>query len=452
MLLTTRKTLEEIAVYSVMMQRNPITMAARLKRKFLARYGLPVKGSELRAMPDFAAPGAAFEDAWRACGPQVRTHLRTGGGVVVHCRGGRGRAGTIAAMEKSIRVQAGGHCYEVLVGSQLLGDTGALIGGKLAGRSCAVISDDNVASHFADAVVASLKASGRRPTLITVPAGEESKTMERAGTICEKMSEAGVDRSSFVVALGGGMIGDLAGFVAAIYHRGISCVQVPTTLLAQVDSSIGGKTAVNTAAGKNLIGAWHQPVLVISDVATLTTLPPREFRQGFAEIIKHAIIRDAEMFEMLQRFDQTDLAGLIRRNVEIKAAIVAADERETTGERALLNFGHTIGHAIERAGEYRDFLHGEAVSLGIVAACDISVRKAGLSEAEREQIVDTLEKFQLPTRLPPDFPKEKIQSAIQFDKKFSQGQVRFVVSPKIGSARLAADVTMEDIGAALQKI
>jgi len=181
-------------------------------------------------------------------------------------------------------------------------------------------------------------------------------------------------------------------------------------------------------------------------------LSPREFRQGFAEIIKHAIIRDAEMFEMLQRFDQTDLAGLIRRNVEIKAAIVAADERETTGERALLNFGHTIGHAIERAGEYRDFLHGEAVSLGIVAACDISVRKAGLSEAEREQIVDTLEKFQLPTRLPPDFPKEKIQSAIQFDKKFSQGQVRFVVSPKIGSARLAADVTMEDIGAALQKI
>ncbi len=167
------------------------------------------------------------------------------------------------------------------------------------------------------------------------------------------MSEAGLDRSSFLVALGGGVVGDLAGFVAAIYHRGIPCVQVPTTLLAQVDSSIGGKTAVNTAAGKNMIGAWHHPALVIADVDTLATLPPREWNQGFAEIIKHAIIRDAEMFEMLQHFDRKDLAALVRRNVEIKAAIVAADERETKGERALLNFGHTIGHAIERAGDYQ---------------------------------------------------------------------------------------------------
>ena len=352
-------------------------------------------------------------------------------------------------MVKPIRVQAGEKTYEVMVGSGLLGETGALIGEKLAAGSCAVISDDNVAGHFADAVLASLKAGGRQPTLITVPAGEESKTIERAGMICEKMSEPGLDRSSFVVALGGGMIGDLAGFVAAIYHRGIPCVQVPTTLLAQVDSSIGGKTAVNTAAGKNLIGAWHQPVLVISDVDTLATLPPREFRQGFAEIIKHAIIRDAEMFEMLQGSDQADLAALIRRNVEIKAAIVAADERETTGERALLNFGHTIGHAIERAGEYRDFLHGEAVSLGIVAACEVSVRKAGLSEAERERIVRTLEKFELPTRLPTDFSKKKVQDAIRFDKKFSQGAVRFVVVPKTGSARLATDVTIADLEAAV---
>jgi 3-dehydroquinate synthase len=209
---------------------------------------------------------------------------------------------------------------------------------------------------------------------------------------------------------------------------------------------------VNTPAGKNLIGAWHQPALVISDVDTLTTLPPREFRQGFAEIIKHAVIRDAEMFEILQPFDRAELAALIRRNVEIKAAVVAADERETTGERALLNFGHTIGHAIELAGEYRDFLHGEAVSLGIVAACEISVRKAGLSDAERERIVRTLEAFELPTRLPADFPREKIRSAIRFDKKFAQGQVRFVVVPKIGSAQLVTNVTMADIEAALEKI
>jgi 3-dehydroquinate synthase len=352
-------------------------------------------------------------------------------------------------MVKPIRVQAGERAYEVVVGSGLLRETGALIGEKLAGSACAVISDDNVAAHFANAVLASLKASGCRSTLITVRAGEESKTIERAGMICEKMSEAGLDRSSFVVALGGGMIGDLAGFVAAIYHRGIPCVQVPTTLLAQVDSSIGGKTAVNTGTGKNLIGAWHQPVVVISDVDTLATLPPREFRQGFAEIIKHAIIRDAEMFGKLQQFGRADLPVLIRRNVEIKAAIVAADEREKTGERALLNFGHTIGHAIERAGEYRDFLHGESISLGIAAACEISVRKAGLSELERDRIVATLKACELPTQLPADFPKEKIQNAIRFDKKFERGEVRFVVISKIGLARLATDVTVADLEAAI---
>jgi 3-dehydroquinate synthase len=276
--------------------------------------------------------------------------------------------------------------------------------------------------------------------------------MQRAETICDRMIEAGLDGSSFVVAVGGGMVGDLAGFVAAIYHRGIPCVQVPTTLLAQVDSSIGGKTGVNTAAGKNLIGAWHQPALVISDVDTLETLPPRELRQGFAELIKHAVIRDAEMFERLQRFNRADLQALIRRNVEIKAWVVAADEREKTGERALLNFGHTIGHAIEWAGNYRDFLHGEAISLGMVAAAGISVRKAGLSEAERERIVRTLEAFELPTRLPSDFPKEKILGAVPRDKKFAGGEVRFVVVPAIGSARLVTDVKMADIRAAVETL
>jgi 3-dehydroquinate synthase len=245
------------------------------------------------------------------------------------------------------------------------------------------------------------------------------------------------------------VVGDLAGFVAAIYHRGIPYVQMPTTLLAQVDSSIGGKTAVNTATAKNMIGAWHHPALVLVDVDTLGALPAREWKQGFAEIIKHAIIRDAAMFEMLQNFDRKDLAALVRRNIEIKAAIVAADERETSGERALLNFGHTVGHAIERAGDFLDLPHGEAVSLGIVAACEISVRQAGLSEAARERILSTLRLFDLPTRLPADFPREKILEAIRFDKKFQNREVRFVVTPAIGSARLANDVTMEDIAAAI---
>lgn len=349
-----------------------------------------------------------------------------------------------------IRVRAGEQSYEVVVDRGVLARIGALLPAKFKGAACAVISDENVAGLHAATVVSSLTEAGARPVLITVAPGEPSKTMQQAEAICDRMIKAGLDRSSFVVAVGGGMVGDLAGFVAAIYHRGIPCVQVPTTLLAQVDSSIGGKTGVNSAAGKNLIGAWYQPVLVISDVDTLETLPSREFRQGFAEIIKHAVIRDAGMFEQLQRFDRADLPALIRRNVEIKAAIVAADEREKIGERALLNFGHTIGHAIERAGNYRDFLHGEAISLGMVAASEISVRKAGLSEAERERIVHTLETFELPTRLPSDFPKEKILGAVPFDKKFARGEVRFVVVPAIGSARLVDNVTMPDIEVAVE--
>ena len=351
-----------------------------------------------------------------------------------------------------IVIQAGSQEYEALVDARLLEKIGALLAQEFRGPSCAVISDENVAPLFGQRVMRSLTEAGFKPALITVPAGEESKSLRQAEKVCDRMIAAGLDRSSFIIAVGGGVVGDLAGFVAAIYHRGIPHVQAPTTLLAQVDSSIGGKTGVNTAAGKNLIGAFHQPALVISDVDTLATLPPREWKQGFAEMIKHAIIRDAAMFETLQHFDRKELAALVRRNIEIKAAIVAADDRELAGKRALLNFGHTVGHAIERAGEYREFLHGEAVSLGMVAACEISIRKAGLAETERQKIVRALEALDLPVRLPANFPREKIIEAIQFDKKFERGAVRFVVTPAIGSARVATDVTMEDIARAIQKL
>jgi 3-dehydroquinate synthase len=351
-----------------------------------------------------------------------------------------------------IVIQAGNQSYQVMVGSQLLEKAGTSLSEKLSGPDCAIVSDGNVAARFAQALERSLTSAGFKPTLITIRPGEKSKTLSEAEAICNRMSEAGLDRSSFLIALGGGMIGDLSGFAAAIYHRGIPYVQVPTTLLAQVDSSIGGKTAVNTAAGKNMIGAWHHPALVLADVDVLDSLPPREWKQGFAEIIKHAIIRDAEMFELLQQFDRKDIAALVRRNVALKAAMVAGDERETRGERVLLNFGHTVGHAIERAGEYRDLPHGEAVSLGIVAGCEISVRKAGLSQPERDRILKTLRVFDLPTRLPPDLPREKILEAIRFDKKFRDGEVRFVVTPSIGSACVATDVTMEDIQAAIAEL
>jgi len=348
-----------------------------------------------------------------------------------------------------VEVRASPHQYHVLIESGLLASVGDVVKKQLGGLHCAVISDTNVAPLFGDRVKRSLTAAGFQPELITIPAGEKSKTLEQSGAICDQMIAAGLDRQSFLIGLGGGVIGDISGFVAAIYHRGIPHVQIPTTLLAMVDSSIGGKTGVNTSAGKNLIGAIHPPALVIDDVDVLKTLPRREFNQGFAEIIKHAIIADAEMFAAVRNVDLENLAPLIGRNIEIKSKIVAKDEHDRTGERARLNFGHTVGHAIERAGDYKKFLHGEAISLGIVAACDVSVKKAGLPRDQRNAIVDLLRHFDLPTHLPSDFPREQIFDPLQCDKKFESGEIRFVVASTIGSAHLSSDVTLDDIREAI---
>ena len=348
-----------------------------------------------------------------------------------------------------VEVRASPHQYHVLIESGLLASVGDVVKKQLGGLHCAVISDTNVAPLFGDRVKRSLTAAGFQPELITIPAGEKSKTLEQSGAICDQMIAAGLDRQSFLIGLGGGVIGDISGFVAAIYHRGIPHVQIPTTLLAMVDSSIGGKTGVNTSAGKNLIGAIHPPALVIDDVDVLKTLPRREFNQGFAEIIKHAIIADAEMFAAVRNVDLENLAPLIGRNIETKSKIVAKDEHDRTGERARLNFGHTVGHAIERAGDYKKFLHGEAISLGIVAACDVSVKKAGLPRDQRNAIVDLLRQFDLPTHLPSDFPREQIFDPLQCDKKFESGEIRFVVTSTIGSAHLSSDVTLDDIREAI---
>jgi len=355
----------------------------------------------------------------------------------------------------SVEVRAGPHRYDVLIGSGLLVSFGDLIKKELCGLRCAIVSDTTIATLFADRVKQSLASSGFQAMLITVPAGEQSKTLEQAGAICDQMVAVGLDRQSFLIGLGGGVIGDISGFVAAIYHRGIPHVQIPTTLLAMVDSSIGGKTGVNTAAGKNLIGAVHHPSLVVDDIDVLKTLPRREFNQGFAEIIKHAIIADAEMFAALKEKKASDalvLQSLIRRNIEIKSKIVAKDERDRTGERAILNFGHTVGHGIERAGDYQEFLHGEALSLGIVAACAISIKRADLPRDQRDAIVGLLRRFNLPTQLPRDFPREKIIGALKFDKKFESGNIRFVVTPRIGSAHLSSDVTLDDIREAVASL
>jgi 3-dehydroquinate synthase len=357
-----------------------------------------------------------------------------------------------------IALRAGSRRYRAVVGSHLLATVGSRIPTKLRSPHIAIISDSNVGPLFARRVKRSLISAGFKLIVITIPAGEKSKTLKQAGTICEQMIAAGLDRQSFVIGLGGGVIGDISGFVAAIYHRGIPHIQIPTTLLAMVDSSIGGKTGVNTDDGKNLLGVIHQPSLVIDDVDVLKTLPRREFNQGFAEVIKHAVIADAKMFKTLQSWKARSsrqplaLQSLIKRNIKIKAAVVARDEQDRSGERAILNFGHSVGHAIERTGNYRKFLHGEALSLGIVAACAVSIKRAGLAPGQRDAVIDLLQRFDLPTRLPKNFHREKIFKALKFDKKFERGKIRFVVTPRIGAAFLTTDVTLEDIRDAVDEL
>jgi 3-dehydroquinate synthase len=368
---------------------------------------------------------------------------------------------------RSIPIVTPDRGYQALIGPNLLEQIGSSVldclrtlklGQPTAtnwhNTRCAVISDTTVAELFGGRVQESLESSGFRPTLITVAAGEQSKTLERAGGICDQMAAAGLDRQSFVIGLGGGMIGDLSGFVAAIFERGIPHVQIPTTLLAMVDSSIGGKTGVNTTAAKNALGAFHHPFLVVDDLDVLQTLPARELNQGFAEVIKHAIIADAGMFEELKTFATNRASvlqspSLIGRNIKIKARLVAKDEFDRTGERALLNFGHTIGHAIERAGNYRTYLHGEAISLGMIAAAFVSAKRAGLSSDDQASILDLLQRYDLPTKLHLGFPRPAIFDALKFDKKFERGEIRFVVTPKIGSAQLSANVRMDDIREAI---
>ncbi len=352
----------------------------------------------------------------------------------------------------SVHVPLVARPYDVHVGAGLLDRLGDFLPGRLRGRACAVVTDANVGRLYGERAVSVLEAAGSDTVLLTVPAGEGSKSMEVAAGLCERMVSAGLDRSSFVVALGGGVVGDLAGFVAAIYHRGIPFVQVPTTIVAQVDSAVGGKTGVNARGGKNLIGAFHQPEVVVADTAMLDTLPEREFNEGFAEIIKHAAIRSPGLLEKVEQFQRgAPVDEIIAENVAIKAAIVAEDERETKGTRALLNFGHTVGHAVENAAGYGEFLHGEAIAIGLRVALDLSVGHAGMPRTEAERVLAALGKFGLPGRLPPHLGFEALRAAMLRDKKFDAGRVRFVLCERIGKARLDDTLTMEDIQAAVQR-
>ncbi len=357
---------------------------------------------------------------------------------------------------QTVRVNLAERSYNVLVANGLLSQAGEHIAALTQQpRRIAIISDATVVGHHGDTLIASLEAAGFKTSLHVVPAGEASKSMANVESLCSEMIRAGHDRHSMVVALGGGVVGDLAGFVAAVFYRGVPFMQIPTTIVSQVDSSVGGKTGVNAPEGKNLIGAFHQPVLVLVDPETLRTLPDREYREGFAEAIKHAAIRDAAMLKDLAALDSASRdvpPALLARNIAIKARIVEADETETLDIRALLNFGHTIGHGIEAAVPYGQLLHGEAISLGMRAALDLSIRHAGLPEGDAGKILGLLEKFGLPLALDDAIPTERVMEKLTSDKKFVAGSIRFVVLTQAGVARVSRDLTAGDLRDAVERL
>ena len=327
------------------------------------------------------------------------------------------------------------------VGSALLDELGALaLGAGLKPAKSIIVTDSNVTQFYGKQVTGSLERAGFSVQLLTIPAGEQSKSAEVIAAIYDMMTNLGIDRSGTVFALGGGVVGDLAGFAAATYLRGIAVVQIPTTVTAQVDSSLGGKTGINHRLAKNLIGAFHQPRLIVADIDTLSTLPDREFREGLAEVIKYGAIMDAPMIVSLEHGleailarNQGALEEMVARSLKHKAAVVSADEREG-GLRKILNFGHTIGHAIEASAGYGEYLHGEAVAIGMVAAARLSSLHSGLSADESSRLFRLIERAGLPVEMPSEWRDESFMRALRLDKKRSDGGVEFVLLDRLGHA------------------
>ncbi len=349
-----------------------------------------------------------------------------------------------------VNVSLGSRSYDIKVAGGLLPRLGAECAALKLGQRCAVITDSNVAKKFAKIALKSLAASGFEAVLITVPAGEKSKSVVTVEKCYDQLAKHRLERKSFIVALGGGVVGDLAGFTAATYLRGIPFVQVPTTLLAQVDSSVGGKTGVNLKAGKNLVGVFYQPRLVLCDLDTLQTLPRREFVSGLAEVVKYGVIYDDVLFSQLERNlpkllqrDVPTLRAVVARCCEIKADVVGQDETET-GLRAILNFGHTIGHAIENSSGYGKFLHGEAISIGQVAAAKLSQKILGLPSGDAARIEKLFAQAGLPVKIKLDAARrKKLFAAMKLDKKVSGGEIKFVLAKKIGKVLWGQQVPSE---------
>jgi 3-dehydroquinate synthase len=356
-----------------------------------------------------------------------------------------------------VHVSLGERSYDIKIDGGLLSRIGIECARLKVGRRCAVISDQNVAPLYADVIQKSLSTSGFEPVMITVPAGETAKSLKTVQTCYDLLAAHRLERRSFVVALGGGVVGDLSGFVAATYLRGIRFVQVPTTLLSQVDSSVGGKVGVNLEAGKNLVGAFYQPQLVLCDLDTLQSLPARELRAGLAEVIKYGIIYDSPLFARLERVlpsvlkgDPAILAAIVARCCQIKAEVVTQDETEG-GLRAILNFGHTIGHALEAISRYGKYLHGEAISVGQVAAARLSAKLLKFPTRDLNRITSLFERAGLPTsvRLTSD-QEDRLIEAMKLDKKVSAGQLKFVLAREIGKVDFGCPVPTALIRLVLQ--
>ncbi len=356
----------------------------------------------------------------------------------------------------TVRVALDARSYDIVIGRSLLSSLGARIAALRPGAKVVVVSDDNVARHHLAAVESALSQAGIATSRVIVPPGESSKSYRVFEQVCEAVISSRIERGDLIIALGGGVIGDLAGFVASVLRRGLDYVQVPTTLLADVDSSVGGKTAIDSTHGKNLVGAFHQPILVLADTALLDTLPDREFRAGYAEVVKYGLLGDAGFFAWLESNWREVFSGgparehAIAMSCRAKAAIVARDERET-GDRALLNLGHTFGHALEAACGFSDrLLHGEAISTGMALAFEFSARRQGLVPmAEAQRAIKHLAETGLPTRIKdipgPQLSVDHLMDLIAQDKKVKRGQLTFILVRGIGQAFVETGVDAREV-------
>ncbi|WP_208249566.1 3-dehydroquinate synthase [Rhizobium sp. T1470] len=361
-----------------------------------------------------------------------------------------------SAFERKVHVPLGERAYDILIGPGLIARAGAEIASRLKGRKAAVITDEHVAPLYLEALVQSLEAAGIASATLVLPAGEKTKSFEHLMTVCDKVLEARIERNDYVIALGGGVIGDLSGFAAGIVRRGVRFVQVPTSLLSQVDSSVGGKTGINSRRGKNLVGVFHQPDLVLADTDVLNSLSAREFRAGYAEVAKYGLIDKPDFFAWLEANWQAVFAGgaarieAIATSCQAKSDVVVADERET-GQRALLNLGHTFGHALEAATAYDSsrLVHGEGVSIGMVLAHEFSARMNLASPDDARRVESHLKAVGLPTRMaeiPGTLPPaEVLMDAIAQDKKVKGGKLTFILTRGIGQSFVANDVPASEV-------